>query len=387
VWSAALYDAVATMDTVTLLRSAIRGLLAVAGPALGAEIRAVLARDDDYATAGKPSCDWADPAAREALIEALSTDALDALIAMEGRSLAPDVAEAVELLAAVAGQDLEESDGSFRIARGVAPDRVISTVDPDARHGHKTAARGFDGYKAHVCIDPDSEIITATVVSAANAGDAAVATELVSELLGARAQDGSDPDPAEEPVRVYGDAAYGTGSFLAHLESAGISPMVKVQPPHAPDGHLPKDRFSVDLELGTVSCPAGATVPIRPLRDGSGVARFGKACATCPLRSSFTSSPKGRIITVGANETELTRARERQLDPGWLADYRATRPKVERKFALLTRRGHGGRKARVRGQPKVARDLSLRSAAMNLARLAVLGLSSRSAGGWAVATT
>jgi Transposase DDE domain/Transposase domain (DUF772) len=388
--STALYDAVATMDTVTLLRSGIRGLLAVADRELQDEVRAVLSRDDDYASPGKPSCDWADPEAREALIDALSTDALDALTALEGRSLPLEVAEAAELLAAVVGQDLEEQDGVFRIVRGVAPDRVISIVDPGARHGHKTAARGFDGYKAHVAVDPDSEIITATAVSAANVGDAAVASELVSELLPSRPQDEPDPgatEPAEEPVRVYGDAAYGTGSFLAQLEAAGISPMVKVQPPHAPDGHFPKDRFRIDLEMGTVSCPAGRTVPIRGIRDGSGVARFGKACAACPLRSSCTSSPKGRIINVGPHEAELSRARASQRDPGWLADYRATRPKVERKIAHAMRVTHGGRRARVRGRPKVARDFSLRSAAVNLARLAVLGVSSRTPGGWAVATT
>ena len=60
------------------------------------------------------------------------------------------------MLAAVVGQDLDEdADGVFRIARRVAKDRIISTVDPDARHGHKTSARGFDGYKGHVAVDPD----------------------------------------------------------------------------------------------------------------------------------------------------------------------------------------------------------------------------------------
>ena len=61
----------------------------------------------------------------------------------------------------------------FRIARRVAKDRIISTVDPDARHGHKTSARGFDGYKGHVAVDPDSELIVATTVTAGNVGDAA----------------------------------------------------------------------------------------------------------------------------------------------------------------------------------------------------------------------
>ncbi len=103
---------------------------------------------------------------------------------LAGRELDPAVAEAAALLATVTGQDLERAeDGTFAIARRVAVDRVISTVDPEARHGHKTSAHGFDGWKGHVAIDPDTEIITATVVSPGNAGDASVAEELITDLL------------------------------------------------------------------------------------------------------------------------------------------------------------------------------------------------------------
>jgi hypothetical protein len=73
--STCLYDAVATMDTVTLIRSAIRGLLAVCDRELEAELRCLLSREDDYATAGKPVCDWEDRQAREGLIDALAKDA------------------------------------------------------------------------------------------------------------------------------------------------------------------------------------------------------------------------------------------------------------------------------------------------------------------------
>ena len=133
---------------------------------LEAELRAVLGRDDDYRAAGKPVCDYDDPAAREALVDALAKDARAVLVALDGRELAAAVAQAAALLAAVVGQDLDEdAEGVFRIARRVAKDRVISTVDPQARHGHKTSARGFDGYKGHVAIDPDSELITATTVT------------------------------------------------------------------------------------------------------------------------------------------------------------------------------------------------------------------------------
>ena len=138
--STCLYDAVATMDTVTL----IRGLLGACGTGLEGELRGFLGRDDDYATAGKPVCDYDDKAAREAMIDALAKDARALLACLDGRRLTDAVTQAAALLATVVGQDLDEgSDGVFRIARRVAKDRVISTVDPDARHGHKTSARGW----------------------------------------------------------------------------------------------------------------------------------------------------------------------------------------------------------------------------------------------------
>jgi hypothetical protein len=395
--STPIYDAVATMDTVTLVRSVIRGLLAAADEHLEAELRAVLGRDDDYATAGKPSCDWDDPAAREALVDALATDALACLALLEGRRLPGEVGQAAALVAAVVGQDLEQGqDGVFGIARKVASDRIISTVDPDARHGHKTGARGFDGYKGHVAADPDAEIITATAVSAAGAGDATVAADLLADCLPAKAAlaeeepdrsvaESAGPHQDPEGVAIYGDAAYGTGELLATLEQAGARPMVKVQAPNAPGGHFPKDRFAIDLGARTVTCPGAVTVRLRPTTDGGGQARFGRACSTCPLAPCCTTSRTGRVITVGPHEAELARARQRQRDPAWSKDYRATRPKAERKIAHLMRRRHGGRRARVRGRPKVDQDFSLLAAAVNLARLAVLGLHRR-AGRWAVAS-
>jgi len=387
--STPLYDAVATMDTVTLVRSAIRGLLKTAGPGLERELRAVLRREDDYASAGKPVCDYDDPAAREALVHALTADAMALLAALEGRELSLEVGQVVELLATVVGQDLVEGgDGVFRIARKVAKDRVISTVDPEARHGHKTRARGFDGYKGHVAVDPDTEIVTATTVTPGNSGDAEVAEELLSDILPSEAEaEAAVPVEVTEQGAVYGDAAYGAGELLKRLDNAGIHNGLKVQPPASATGHFPKDRFAIDLDGRTVTCPAGNTVPIRTRTSGcrTGRALFGVLCATCPLAARCTSAKDGRGITVGAHERYLVAARDRRHDPDWKADYRATRPKVERKIAHLMRRKHGGRTARVRGRLAVAADFSLLAAAVNLARLAVLGLT-RTAGTWGTAT-
>ena len=426
--STALYDAVATMDTVTLVRSAIRGLLKAADSELAGELRAVLGRDDDYVAAGKPVCDYDDPDARAELVDALAHDGMALLAVLDGRELTDAVAQAAALLATVLGQDLDRDEaGVFRIARRVAKDRVISTVDPETRHGHKTAARGFDGYKGHVGIDPDTEIITATTVSAGNAGDASVAEDLIADLLdehdtdhdtdtgeatdtgtgtdgvadevveasdtAGEAAPGSDSgqagdagsDAGSDQASVYGDNAYGTGQFHDRLDQAGIESKCKTQQPVAAGGLFSKDRFDIDLEQDSVTCPAGNTAPIRRGADGAGTASFGQACTGCPLREQCTKAAGGRSIGIGPYEQQLAHARHRQRDPDWVADYRATRPKVERKIGHLMRRHHGGRRARVRGQTKVAADFALLAAAVNLARLAALAVAGTPNQGWATA--
>ena len=395
--STALYDAVATMDTVTLVRSAIRGLLKVAGGELESRLRAVLARDDDYAGAGKPVCDYDDAAARAGLVDALARDGMALLAVVDGRELSEALAQAAALLATVLGQDLDQDEaGVFRIARRVAKDRVISTVDPDTRHGHKTAARGFDGYKGHVGIDPDTEIITATTVTAGNAGDASAAEDLITDLLDTDDTDtghtdaghgpGDEGDSGGEPAAtVYGDNAYGTGEFQARLERVGIESKCKTQQPVATGGRFAKDRFDINLRHDTVRCPAGRTAPIRR-SNATGAANFWPYCTHCPLRQQCTTAPDGRTVTVGIHEKHLAAARARQRDPDWVADYRATRPKVERKIAHLMRRRHGGRRARVRGTTKIAADFALLAAAVNLARLAALAVASVPGPGWATAT-
>jgi len=397
--STPLYDAVATMDTVTLIRSAIRGLLKVADDDLETELRAALCSGDDYATSDKPQIDWDDPLAREALIDSRAKDADALLLVLEGKELGPVLTEAAALLATVVGQDTEEGpDGVFRIVRGVARDRIISTVDPETRHGHKTQVRGFDGYKGHAAIDPDSEIVTETVVTPGNAADASMAEDLIADLLGARGTDddrgaekaaprtSGDTEPEDDRRVVHGDNAYGTGAFHELLEEEDIESRCKTQDPVAAGGLFTKDRFDVNVRAGTVTCPNGITVTIRRHRRGGGMAHFKGACRDCPLRDQCTSSAKGRAIAIGAHEEALARARARQRDPDWRADYRATRPKVERKLGHLMRRRHGGRRARVRGTARVDADFRLLAAAANLARLGVLGVR-WSPTGWVAAGT
>ena len=123
---------------------------------------------------------------------------------------------------------------------------------------------------------------------------------------------------------------------------------------------------------------------IRRLHDGTGVAKFAEHCSSCALATQCTTSGLGRKVRVGVHEASLARARAQQADPKWRDDYRATRPKIERKLAHLMRRRHGGRRARVRGTTRVDADFTLLAAAANLARLAVLGVHSTPSG-WQLA--
>ena len=401
--SVPIYDAVATQDTTTMLHCAIRAVLAAASDAalgVGAALRG------DYASGAKAHCDWDDPRARQELVDRLGADAAAVLAALEGRKLDGALSEAAELLAAVAGQDLcQDSGGRFMIARRVAKDRVLSTVDPDARHGHKSTARRFDGYKGHTAVDPDSELITATAVTPANTADAQPAPELINDLLNTAdtAEDSGTADTAEDSgtadtadtaedadtaegggvveefagrPTVYGDSAYGSGEFQGLLQQSRINSRCRTQLAAAPGGRFTKDRFDVDLLSGTVTCPAGTTVAIRARGDGSGTAAFGAACHGCALRGDCTDAAGGRTVRISANEAVPAASRARQRDPAWRNDYRAVRPKVERKLAHLVRRKHGGRHARVRGRAKVDADFNLLAAAANIARLGVLGLRS-----------
>jgi hypothetical protein len=278
--STPLYDAVATMDTVTLIRSAIRGLLRCADSALAGELRAAAARDDDYTAAGKPVCDYDDPDARVQMVDALAKDGMALLAVLDGRALSEELRQAVQLLATVLGQDLDQDEaGVFRVARRVAKDRVISTVDPQARHGHKTAARGFDGYKGHVGIDPDSELITATTVSAGNAGDAGAACDLIADLLDEHADDtegsehGDDTEHSaageggahgEGGASVFGDNAYGTGPLHDRLERAGIEDKCKTQQPVAAGG-----MFAKTVSTSTCRPTPSLARPDTPHRSGA----------------------------------------------------------------------------------------------------------------------
>jgi len=370
--STVLDDAVATQDTVTQLIAAIRR---VARDVPGAA--AVIAEQccaHDYAQPGKPGIAWDDPEARERLVDALVSDAHRLLGHLPEQELGPKAAEAVGLLALVAGQDVEPAEGSdgtdgrWRIARKVAPERVISTVDPEARHAHKTRARHQDGYKAQVKVEPDTGLITGCALTPAAGpahSDAAVGIALLAD----------EPDP----LQVLGDAAYGTGELLDTLQQAGHTALIKPWPLRpAVEGGFTLDDFTVDEAAATVSCPNRVTRPITATR----AVIFGARCRGCPLRARCTTSATGRTRRLHPHDALQRAHRARATDPQFQAVYRQHRPMVERSISWLV--AGGNRRQRFLGTQRNDLWLHHRVAALNLRRLLALGLL-RSGGSWTVA--
>jgi Transposase DDE domain/Transposase domain (DUF772) len=384
-------DAVATQDTVTQLVAAIRKVARVV-PGAAAVIAAVCRLD--YSAPGKPPIDWDDPAAKQALVSDLVNDALAVLAELAGPD-APErdaaAADALGLLALVAGQDVEPAEGSdgtdgrWRIARKVAPDRVISTVDREARHTRKSKSKRRDGFRGHVAAEPETGLITGcemTMAAGEGSTDAENGVTMTARdrFRGARDSAGAKDAQAGDGLEVYGDSAYGSGQARAAYRDAGHDTVIKPGPlrPAVPGGFT-ADDFTINEQDGTVTCPNGVTRQMSKTR----VVTFGAACAGCPLRQQCTTAKDGRSMTIHPHEGLLRAARAQAATPQFKKAY-PTRSAIERTIAwTATQNGHRIR-LRYIGTAKNNAWLHARCAAINLRTLLRHGLA-RSGGAWILA--
>ena len=349
--STVLDDAVARQDTITMITTQMRRVRK-----LLPELHGVFVHEENL-EGRRPPCDYEDRADIDRLVSELVEDANELVFAAEELDLDETQADAVALLALVAGQDVEPTDrpGHWAIAKRTAPDRVISVVDPESRHVHKTSHSYRDGYKAHVSVEPDTGIICATHLGAANLGDATAAPKLLE----------NEPKGTE----VLGDSAYGSGELRAHLQRTKMTAVIKPGPlrPAVPGGY-DLDDFAVDEEGGVLTCPEGITVAIRASRT----ARFGTHCTSCPVRELCTTAKGGRIIKLHPNHGLLVAARIQARTDAFGEVYRHDRPMVERSLAWLVRKN--SRRLAYRVAVRNAMWLAHRAAAVNLMRMVNLGL-------------
>ena len=372
-------DAVATQDTVTQLIAAMRRVRREVPGA--ADVIADCCHAHDWDDPGKPRIAWDDKSARDALVSALVNDALTVVDACTGMKMDEPAEQALALLALVAGQDVEPAEGSdgtdgrWRIARRVAPERVISTVDVQARHVHKTVHHRQDGFKGHVVIEPDTGLFTGADLTEAAGPDnheAVVGLDLLDHDLEA---------PPPGGFEILGDTAYGTGEARAALTANGHTPIIKPAPlrPAVPGG-LTIDDFTINEHAGTVTCPNGLTRRLTSKRT----ATFGAGCRGCPLRAQCTTAKDGRSISLHPHDQQLRAARAQWATDQDLRDtYRRHRPMVERSIAWLIGPKGRCRKLRYRGTTANAWWLRTRIAGLNLRRLLNLGLTHQPTG-WAL---
>lgn len=358
--SSPMMGAAATQDTYRLLRTALHKVVKSHSKHLPEALRPRLNR---YQKTGKPAIDWEDATARKWELNQLVSDAELVLQELPSEGEGPTAQEARELLKRVSRQDVEEDgEGGLKIRRGVAKDRVISTVDPDMRHGRKSSAGKWNGYKKHLTEEPQTELITAVEVSAANVPDGEMAMPLLEQQV----------EAGLAPEEVVGDQAYAAGALRAQAQDHQEGTAIVTKAPILPDSdHLPKKEFAIDLGAGTVTCPAGQVARFRYREGHATEAVFAAAvCAICPLFARCVSrSGIGRTINIHPYEAQLQAARERREQPDFDALMRQ-RPTVERKQAHWNVRG--GRRSRYFGLPKTRLQAFWTAALLNLERMMVL---------------
>jgi len=363
--STPMLGAGAVKDTYELLRDGIRKVLSSLDKKVKSKINLSLksyGKDDS-----KPKINWDNKKERQKLLSLLVSDVKEVLshIDVNKEDVDNQLKDAANLLAKIVSQDIEEDkENKPKIKKGVAKDRIISTTDPEMRHGRKSRSGKFNGYKNHLIKDVDSDIITNIDVSLGNCPDGDMAESLIDE---------AEKEFGVTTSSLCGDGAYGSGKMRKKMDGKEIN-LISKAPPLKDTGKLNKEEFDVDVKEERVVCPEGKVAKMcHKSKDAEGeVARtfvFSKeVCNICPRKGECTNAKNtGRTVSVGPYEEYLQEAREIQKTEEFKEIYNKIRPPVERKIAELI--FHGLRKTRYKGKRKSRLQSLFTAAAVNLKRI------------------
>jgi hypothetical protein len=373
----------AVKDTYNLLADSVRELLRTLAQAQGNELVS-WAREHGYmrylaaSIKGEADVDWDDPEARKEFLKGIVSDA-DLLLGVADEALAcladggsrrEALERAAGLMRQLIGQDVERHEEKVTLKEGVAHDRVVSVHDPEMRHGRKSRSKRFDGHKAAIAVDAESQLITAVDVLAGNAPDNERALELVQD---------SEQNTRLEVAETIGDCAYGDGQTRQEFADAERRLVAKV-PSHGSRDQISKDAFRINLDEMSCTCPAEQTTS-HLIRQGSWQGRDGErhpdqaflfaadVCSRCPLRSACVKAKghKGRTVRLHPQERLLQEARALQHSPAF-AEYRRVRQAAEHRLARLVQLGI--RHARYFGRKKTLFQLLMAATVANLTLIA-----------------
>ncbi len=360
----------AVMDTYTLLRKGIRKLLKQCGYAAAAKQRGLSPQTQRLIATyveqdRKAKIDWTDPQRRAAQLQVLFQDAEAALALATEHMDDADVRSTGWLLVKILGDDIAQDDqGQLQIAEGTAEDRIISITDPEMRHGRKSRAVRFDGFKTATTTEQSSELIVDIQDLPAAGSDGQALMPSIARV---------EQHAGVTVERVIGDGAYPSGENLAACALHRPAPVDLLAPlAQGKDPAVDKSAFRIDLDQQTATCPQGHTVAATkgPTQDGRSTLRFcfpRATCEACPLfQRCVKSKSAGRIVNTHPHEAHLQAARARQQTDEFKSAYRL-RPAIERKQAEQVQ--HGLRNTRYLGHPKRQLQRLWQAAATNLSRL------------------
>src|SRR5215472_11610214 len=193
--STPLFGAGRVEDTLNLLGHALRKAVGLAARELGASPEAIL-EDAGLVLVGHSSLkaaldlDWGQPKAREQALRLVLEEVERWQTWLEQHQPlsadTPPMQDVMDTIAQIVTQDTEPDPeggpGGTRIKKQVAPDRRISIEDAAMRHGRKSSAKTFNGFKEHFVLDLDSKVTREVVVCPANQPEHE-AVELLAEEL------------------------------------------------------------------------------------------------------------------------------------------------------------------------------------------------------------
>jgi len=309
----------------------------------------------------KPKINWDDKKERQELLSLLVLDARKVLsqidIGPEDEDTDTEMKSTARLLAKILSQDIEESKNKKpKIKRGVAKDRIISTTDPEMRHGRKSSAGKFNGYKTHITKDVASDVITNVDVSPANCPDGKMTEPLIEE---------AEEEFDIKTKSLCGDGAYSSGKIKEKMDDKRIELISKV--PQAKNrGKISKEEFTIDMKEEKVTCPEGKVAEkCRQSKDSKTFVFSKGTCEKCSRKDECTKAKRtGRTVSVGSHEEYLQKARKIQKTDEFKKVYNKRRPPVERKIAELIR--HGLRKTRYIGKEKSRLQALFTASVVNL---------------------
>jgi hypothetical protein len=350
-------------DTINLLAHAARKVVACAADLLGWPMERVAT------SAGIPllvessvkkalDLEWSDPDAKAQAVDTLARqlDSLDAWLRdkLPEELKKPPLKEHVDTLLQIRTQDLEpdpSGGGNTRIREGVAAERRISVEDPEMRHGRKSKTKLFNGYKRHIALDLDTDLILAGVITPANRPEEEAAPTLKADI-----------DRMKRRIaELHIDRGYIASPLVSTVIADGGEVICKPWVPR--NGQLfTKGDFKINMRDMTITCPAGE---VEQIDLGADVEFDAQACDRCTLRAQCTTAGpgKGRSVTIADNERLQHRLRKLVATSRGRARLRERVP-VEHSLAHIGRRQ--GRRARYCGVRKNTFDLRRTAAVQNL---------------------